>query len=306
MKRATGWASVVLGVVLAALGFALMVMLGPDSRVTSGPHAIQTDGSVVVTAPRLITWSGVQIDVLAELPAQKPVFVGLGNTVDVQSLVGGTERIEIATFQTPWKPTFRQRDGRAFVQGAPTALDWWYVDSAGVGGASISTTLPDEPVSLAVISVGASNLSGLQVSLAYGIKGGFAKGAGLVLLGVGGAIGGLVLRRSAQLDEEYDRQFDAPAETEGGIEEVVYLIVDEHGVEHELTAEEVETGGYEVVDESEPAQESESEPRPTPSGERVVYVFVDEEGVEHELGEDDLDDFEVADEELPDHGGESR
>lgn len=269
MKRVTGSASVVLGVVLAALGIALMVMLGPDSRVTSGPHAIETDGSVVVTAPRLITWTGVQIDVLAELPAQKPVFVGLGNTVDVQSLVGGTERIEIATFQTPWKPTFRQRDGRAFVQGAPTALDWWYADSAGVGGASISTTLPDEPVSLAVISVGASNLSGLQVSLAYGIKGGFAKGAGLLLLGVGGVLGGLVLRRSAQLDDEYDRQFDVPAEVEVVGEEVVYLIVDEHGVERELTADEVEAGGYEVVD---------------------------EDGVEHEVGEDDL----------PDDGGEQR
>ncbi len=326
MKRATGWASIVLGAVMAVLGLALMVMLGPDSRITTGPHAIETDGSVVVTAPRVITWTGLQIDVLVELPAQKPVFVGLGNTVDVQSLVGKTQRLEITEFGTPWKPTIKKRAGRPVVQGAPTSLDWWYADSAGLGGASISIDLPDEPVSLAVVSVGASNLSGLQVTLAYGIKGGFAKGAGLLLLGIGLVLGGLVLRRSARLDDEDEDQYgdDAgePGDEDGA---VVYLIVDEDGVEHELTAAEVEAGGYEIVEEDasepdpvpdptpvpdppaesarEPAPESASEPAAAGTGGPVVYVFVDEDGIEHEVSEDELGDFEIVDdEEAPEDG----
>lgn len=270
MKRVAGWVSVALGVLIAALGAALMVMLGPDNRVTTGPHSIETSGSVVVTAPRLITWTGVQIDVLAELPAQKPVFVGLGNTVDVESLVGETSRLEITEFDTPWKPTIRQLDGRPVVQGAPTALDWWYADAAGIGGASISTILPDEPVSVAVVSVGASNLSGLQVTLAYGIKGGFMKGVGLLLVGIGGVLGGWVLLRQSGPESDDDGA-------------VVYVIVDEDGIERELTAEEVEAGGYDVVDEDEVVVDPEPEPEP----ERVIYVYVDDDGVEHEVSADE-------------------
>jgi hypothetical protein len=278
MKRVAGWVVTLLGIVVAVLGVAVMVVLGPDSRVTTGPHAIDTGGSVVVTAPRVIRWADVQVDVLAELPAQKPLFVGIGNTVDVESLVDGTARVEVTDFDTPWKPVVADRDGRPFVQGAPTALDWWYADAAGLGGASISAQLPDEPVSLAVISVGTSSLSGLEVTLAYGIRGGFAKGAGLVLLGVGGVLAGRVVRRSGLGGDEL-------VEGDAVMEEVVYVVVDEDGVERELSAEEVAAGDFEVVE----------EPEPEPETGPVVYVFVDEDGVEHEIGEDELDDFEVVD-----------
>jgi|SRR5664279_89789 len=248
MKRAAGWVGAALGIAVAGLGIALMVMLGPDNRIMTGPHAIETSGSVVVTAPRLITWTRVQVDLLAELPAQKPVFVGMGNTVDVQSLVAETERIEITKFHTPWKPTLELREGQATVRGAPTALDWWYSSSAGLGGASISTSLPDEPVSFAVVAVGASNLSGLQVTLAYGIKGGFVKGAGLLLVGIGGVLGGWILRRSARFDAEFDANRGEAGELD---EQVVFVVVDEDGVERELSVAEVEAGGYDVVDEDE-------------------------------------------------------
>lgn len=258
MRTRSGWALAVLGGLCALLGVAVMVTLGPDSRFSTGPHKVNTDGIAVVTAPKVITWADVRVDVLAEVPVRKPIFVGLGNSVDVQNLVGKTQRLEVTDYHTPWQIKTRQVKGRRALPGAPTALDWWLADAAGLGGASISTTLPDQTVSLAILSVGSTNLSGLQVTLAYGVEGGFAKGAGLLLLGSGGLLLGSMLRRDAGLWMEEDE--DVPTDEDVESEEVVYIYVDEDGVEHEITPEEAES--YEVIDVSEveveqdPAEES--------------------------------------------------
>jgi hypothetical protein len=323
MRTKLGWALAALGVLCALLGLAIMVILGPDSRFSTGPHTVNTDGIAVVTAPKVITWADVQVDILAEVPVKKPIFVGLGNSVDVQNFVGKTRRLEVTAFHTPWRPATRQVDGTHNLPGAPTALDWWIADSAGLGGASISTTLPDQTVSVAILAVGSTNLSGLKVSLAYGVKGGFAKGTGLLILGAGTIWTGLLLRRDAALwSDELDEQ-----------EDVLYVYLDEDGVEHEISAEEAQA--YDVVEEvvvehvqdetfdeleqtvehvapalkpPKPAgvmtageiagiAEPEAEHVQVHTDERVVYVFVDEDGVEHEVSEDELGDFEIVDEE---------
>lgn len=282
MRTRWGWALSVLGVLVAVLGAAVMVVLGPDSRFTTGPHPIETDDTAVVTTPTVISWADVQVDVLAEVPVQKPIFVGLANSVDVRDYVRRTKRLEVTDFQRPWKISTRARDGNPNLPGAPTALDWWIESSAGLGGASISTQLPDQTVSLAILSVGSSNLTGLQVTVAYGVKGGFAKGAGLLLLGLGIAWLGVLLRRgTGWADDEDDEEPEV-------VEEVVYVYVDEDGVEHEISAEEAD--GFEVVDDV-------VAPVAVPAAEQVLYVYVDEDGVEHEVSEDELAEFEVVDEE---------
>lgn len=294
MRTVVGWAISAAGLAVAIAGTAVMVMLGPDSRVVTGPHAVDVDGSVVVTAPRVIRWVDTRVDVLVEVPANKPVFVGLGNTVDVDSLVDGVERLEVTEFETPWDPTTRLVDGQSTVRAAPTALDWWIADAAGLGGASISTRLPDQPVSLAIVSVGASNLSGLQVTLAYGMQGGFGIGVGALLLGLGGVLVGVIVRRSRSADDALDELVEVQ-------EEVVYVVVDDDGSERELTPDEVAAGGF-LIEEEVPAPPEEvvrpDEPGPSdavaPPAVPVTYVFVDEDGVEHEVGEDELDQFEIV------------
>lgn len=326
MRSKAGWGISLLAALIVLLGLALMLILGPDGRIKSGPHRVETNGVAIVTAPKAISWAGVQVSVLAELPVDKPVFVGLGNAVDVDNYVKATRRTEVTGYETPWTVRSREIKGRENLPAAPTALDWWLADGAGLGGASIDTTLPDDAVSLAILSVGFSNLKGLEVTVAYGIKGGFAKGVGLLLLGLGGLWLGMLIRRGEGwwgADGDYD-------EDDESIDDVVYVWVDEEGVEHEISAEEAEQ--YDIEDEIEtetetetelepapepkPEPEPEPEPAPRPGGvltageiaaetepvpvpvpEPVVYIYVDDDGVEHEISEADLDAYEVVDDE---------
>ncbi|MET1038680.1 MAG: hypothetical protein ABW075_10410 [Aeromicrobium sp.] len=324
MRTRTGWALAVLGVLVAVLGAAVMVVLGPDSRFTTGPHAIETDTIAVVTAPAAISWADVQVDLLAEVPVRKPIFIGVGNAVDVQDYVSGTRRLEVTSFRRPWTLTSREVEGKANLPGAPTALDWWIDSSAGLGGASISTRLPDETVSVAILSVGSSNLSGLQVTVAYGVKDGFAKGRSLLLLGLGVLVLGLVVRRRPSADDD-------PAADVLEDESVVYVYVDDDGVEHEISAE--EAADLDVVEEVVVVDERDPDPEPDPVDRSaavapvaapvrvagvltaaeiaaaepatdpvdqehvVVYVYVDDDGVEHEVSEAELAEFEILDEE---------
>jgi len=272
MRKRVSWALSVLGVLIALFGLVVMILLGPDSRFSTGPHPVDTDGIAIVTAPKVISWADVQVDLRAEVPVRKPVFVGFGNTVDVQNYVGKTQRLEVTGFETPWDVKTREVKGRANLPSAPTALDWWIADSAGLGGASVSTQLPDETVSAVILSVGSTNLSGVEVTLAYGIKGGFYKGISLFLLGLAAVWSGWWLRQEpgAWLPEAYDVGRRRPVIEE----EVVYIYVDEDGVEHEISEEEAQE--YDVVDESvevvdpEPEMPQEPEPVTEPEPEPVT------------------------------------
>lgn len=350
MRARLAWVALILGATLAVLGLAVMVVLGPDSRLTTGPHAVKTTGAAVVTAPGVVSYRGLQVDVMAELPASKPVFVGVGNTVHVQNYVAQTQRLEVTSFTVPWTATSKEIKGQPVLPGAPTALDWWIEDSAGLGGASVSVTLPDESVSVAILSVGTSNLSGLTVTFAYGVKGGFAQGLGGFLAGAGLLWCGVLMRRAEPLEddgaewdsEEWDADADpqpVPSEADDEVvEDVVYVYIDEHGVEHEISEEEAERLQAELDSDeteastsdahSEPTEQSVAEAAgpvlppvptaaaivaegegppasapestPSPAAEDVVYLYVDDDGVEHVLSADELADHE------PDEDGEDR
>ena len=330
-NKAIGTAVLALGVVVAVLGLALMVVLGPDGRFTSGPHPVDADGVAVVTAPTVISWKNVEVEILAEVPASKPVFVGVANSVDVQAYLKGVRRIEVTSFETPWKPRMRQAAGRDALPGAPTALDWWRAHAAGLGGAAIKTRLPDETVSAAILAVGSTNLRGLKVTIAYGLQGAFLKGLGLLLVGAGLTWAGLLARRGEfpwETENEPDFEESWPGDESPTVilprqahtrrrapspeVQEIYVYVDEDGVEHEISAE--EAAQYEVVDEVEqivevePEPAAEPEPEPEDVGqaageseaaaddEPVTYFWVDEHGVEHEVTEDELHEFELYDE----------
>lgn len=335
--RGLGWFLAALGGLLLTLGATAAVVLGPDSRFTTGPHPIETSGTVVLTQPGVISWQGLQVDVLAEVPANKPVFVGLGNSVDVTDYVSDTQRLEVSSFERPWEITTETVDGQPGLPGAPTALDWWIAGSAGLGGSSISVTLPDETTSLAVVAVGATNLSGLEVTLAYGPRGGFATALGVALLGAGTLLAGVVLLRGGRVTA------DVPDEELEVVEEIVYVVVEDDATEREITAAEAQAlglvedlttdadgatraigadptpgeaaDGEDAADGEAPAAtlvadtpertpdaaaRVDADPSPLPVEEDVVYVVVDEDGVEHEISADELDAYDLDEYELVD------
>lgn len=240
MRRIAGLGCMVFGPVVALLGIALMVVLGTDGSVETGPHPIETDGVAVVTAPSTLSWAGVRIGILAELPVSKPVFVGLGNSVDVKDYLGETARLRVDSYERPWQLKLKRVDGKPNLPAAPTALNWWIAKSAGLGGASIAVTLPDETVSLAILAVGASNLAGLEVTASYLLPGGFGIGIGLLLIGAALFLLGHLVKHPVGVrsypEEEYDEDF-------------VYVYVDDDGVEHEIDTDEV--GEFEVIDRDE-------------------------------------------------------
>ncbi|MFD1827220.1 MULTISPECIES: hypothetical protein [Mumia] len=195
MRRVAGIGLLALGILLALAGAVVAVAMGPDDRLTTGPHDVRADGRAVVTRPAVLARYGPQVSVLVEVPGDKPVFLGLGHTVDVEDYVSSTARVEVTRFRVPWSLKSRVATGEPQLRAAPTALDWWIMQAAGVGGAELRFTLPDEPVSLAVLAVGDSDLKGLRVTASYEVPGAFGVGVGMAATGLGAALLGLVALR---------------------------------------------------------------------------------------------------------------
>ena len=237
MRRVAGVLAMLLALVVVVAAAATAIVVGPDNRVVTGPHDIDTEAVAVVTKPSALSWSGPTVSVLVEVPDEKPVFVGLGSSVDVEDYLQQTARVQVDDISVPWKIATSSVQGRKNLPASPAALDWWIADAAGLGGASTSFTLPDQTVSLAILPVGDSDLEGLQVTAAYDVRGGFGSGIGLVALGLGlTVLGWLLVRQRHLLQPE-------------NVEEVVYVYIDDDGVEHEIdpaTAHE-----YEIVEDVE-------------------------------------------------------
>src|SRR5665811_2151834 len=60
MRRKAGLGIMLAGILVALFGVAIMAVLGPDGRIKSGPHEVDTDGIAIVTAPRVISWTGAR------------------------------------------------------------------------------------------------------------------------------------------------------------------------------------------------------------------------------------------------------
>jgi len=207
MRRAVGVLLLLVGLLAIVGGSATALLLGPDGRGTTGPHPVDTDAVALVTAPGVLSWSGATISVDVSVPGDRPVFVGLGNTVDVEDYLGETRRTEVTSYAVPWDLATADAPGDDFLPAAPTAVDWWLAGSSGQGGAQMSVLLPDQTVSLAVLAVGDQTLEGVAVTASYDQAGGFGIGLGTLGLGIGvGILGWTVFAsrpfRRQDLDDE--------------------------------------------------------------------------------------------------------
>ncbi|KHL19553.1 UNVERIFIED_CONTAM: hypothetical protein LK11_01305 [Mumia flava] len=184
-----------LGVLLVLVATSVAVALGPDDQVRTGPHAIEVSDRAIATAPGVLAYAGPQVSVVADLGDERPVFIGLAHPVDVDDYLGGTAHEEVATFALPWEVSTDDVDGDPYLPAAPTALDWWWADAAGVGKAELRFDLPSDSASLAVLALGDGDLEGLRISAAYEWPGGFGIAVGSAAAGIGLVGIGLALLR---------------------------------------------------------------------------------------------------------------
>lgn len=234
MRRTAGAALALLGLCVAVLGAVLAVWVGTDNRATTGPHPIDTDTSAVATSPDALSWAGATVTVTAEVPDNKPVFVGVANAVDVNDYLRDTRTLRVDSFRLPWTIETSVQDGRPWLPATPVALDWWQQQASGMGGARLEFELPDETVCLTVLAVGDSDLSGLTVTASYEVGGGFWIGLGLVAVGIGILVAGVVVFRGFAHAEVVDD------------DGYVYVYIDEDGNEVLVPIDEL--GDYDIVD----------------------------------------------------------
>jgi hypothetical protein len=203
------FARIAFGLLLALVGLLVTVvgavaafwLVGPDNTLDTGEQSLASKGLAVMTAPDLIDRHGPKLHVTAS--AGKPVFVGIGQDIDVSSYLGGSQYTRVVRFDLPARFDSQEMTGRAAPLTAPAELDWWTAKATGAGKQSISWPIVDGRYDVVVMNADGSPGVDAKVTFGIELKGAFgtcllAFGAGLVLL-----LGGLLLmfarRRSRPL-----------------------------------------------------------------------------------------------------------
>ncbi|TDU90160.1 hypothetical protein EV138_3744 [Kribbella voronezhensis] len=190
------FARVVLGLLLALAGLLITIagavaafwLVGPDDTVDTGEHRLTGKGLAVMTAPDLLDRHGPTLHVTAT--SAKPVFVGIGQDLDVASYLASSQYSRVVRLSLPPKFETQEMTGGLRPLTPPAGLDWWTVKASGAGKQSISWPIADGAYD--VVAMNADGTPGTEVGLTLGVQlaGLFGTcllifGAGLVLLVVG-------------------------------------------------------------------------------------------------------------------------
>jgi hypothetical protein len=195
MRRLVALIVVAVGALAVVLGVAAAIVFGPDDKITSGPHALQSNGVAVVTRPAAIRYYGltVQVDVHATRSRDR-VFVGIGRSVDVADYLRRSTYTRIDSVGLPWKAATTVVHGSRSPEAPPTDLDVWLDSQSGHRAASITSTLPDAPVAVVVMNADGSSGVHVTTDLSVAERGMFVGGLATAVAGVGVGALGWVLR----------------------------------------------------------------------------------------------------------------
>ena len=177
------------GVVATLAGAAAAFWLvGPDNTISTGSRPLNSQGLAVITAPDLLDRHGPTLHVTAS--GDKPVFVGIGQDLDVADYLAGSAHTRVIRYDVPSTfSTQEMRGGRAKLT-APGELDWWVAKSGGNGPRSIAWPIQDGKFDVVVMNadgtpaVGADVRFGIEVHRSFGISL-LVLGAGIVVLALG-------------------------------------------------------------------------------------------------------------------------
>jgi hypothetical protein len=191
------FARVALGLLLALVGLLVTLagavaafwLVGPDNTVDTGEQQLGSKGLAVVTAPDLIDRHGPTLHVtVTDNP--KPVFVGVGQELDVTSYLGTSAYTRVVRLSLPPKFDTQEMKGGAEPLTKPAGLDWWAAKASGSGEQSVAWPMADGRYSVMVMN--ADGTPGTDARVTFGIEVPrlfvtflLVFGAGLVVLIVG-------------------------------------------------------------------------------------------------------------------------
>ncbi|WP_432884012.1 hypothetical protein ACQPYH_43010 [Kribbella sp. CA-245084] len=204
------FARITLGLLLTLAGLVATVagavaafwLVGPDNTISTPSREFASSGLAVVTAPTLLDRHGPTLHVNAS--GDKPLFVGIGQDLDVRDYLAGSAHTRLTRFDPPG--TFGTQDlrGRSGKLTPPGQLDWWVAQSAS-GSQSVSWPMQDGRYEVVVMNadgtpaVGAQVSFGVQVHRLFGICL-LVLGAGVLVLALGLAL--MFRRRKVAADTE--------------------------------------------------------------------------------------------------------
>ena len=188
-RTALGLLLTLAGLVVTLAGaVAAFWLVGPDNTVTTGSRQFTSQGLAVITAPDLLDRHGPTLHVTAS--GDRPVFVGVGQDLDVANYLAGTAHTRLIRFDPPATYGTQEMRGRSAKLMPPGELDWWVAQAGGSGRQSVAWPIQDGRYDVVVMNadgtpaVGADVRFGVEVDRAFGICL-LVLGAGILALTLG-------------------------------------------------------------------------------------------------------------------------
>jgi len=188
-RTALGLLLTVAGLVATLAGaVAAFWLVGPDNTITTSSRQLSSKGLAVITAPGLLDRHRPVLHVTAT--GDRPVFVGVGQDLDVSNYLAGAEHTRLTRFDPPSTFATQEMRGDAARLTPPGELDWWVAQSGGEGKQSIAWPTQDGRYDVVVMNVDGSPAVGAQVQFGVEVDRLFGIsllvfGGGIVLLALG-------------------------------------------------------------------------------------------------------------------------
>jgi hypothetical protein len=217
-RRIVGWVLGAVGVALLVAGVTCAAIVGTDSSVSSGSHELQSAGAAIVTGDGVVDRVGPTVTISVTTPDGSPVFVGVGNAVDVDDYLAGSPVTRVDSFSLSWDVTTKAVEGRSAPAADPRDLDWWLVSDAGDGSATIDFPMPDDVVDVVVMDPDRGRGFVADITVGVEVPGLFAGAIAVAAFGLGlvlAAVSTLLVRTARPTDDDVDGErltSDPPAD----------------------------------------------------------------------------------------------
>jgi hypothetical protein len=193
MRRFLSVCGIVIGVLIALVGGAAAVWVGPDDTLATGPHHVSSAGHAVVTAPGVLAKVGPTLHVSAAGP--RPAFVGIGHDADVTSYIGPARHDQVHRLNIPWSLDTDLIGAPAGTLRRPGDADFWVAHASGPGAQAVAFPLTDGAWDIVLMNADGSQPVALDVTMGLEVGGAFYTALGVCLAGVLLVVGGVLLFR---------------------------------------------------------------------------------------------------------------